>query len=526
MEIPAGAEQTFTGTFTGVADKLYFFIDSGWSANNTTHAGEVIISEIAFAGQTTPPAGDDDNEDDDDDNPTNPPVDTGLQLPFYPEENTGYTVEGLNIKYTGKGNTYKPVTSPDVTALATGKNTFTVTITNNGTVATRVRVDVQGTTWVSTGEESGTDACNKSSTGGDSWTDTTWGGSAVTVPAGEKVTLTITYSSYGAQGLVKNILVYVDSFRGDAGDYSADITLSGIAFGGEETAPAPTLPEVPTDGGYVKFEGNLDLYNVITESEYANVIQVTYSEISDNTYKNINTWIKDKADGKNTFGIVIRNNGTETVYITVKLETADEEPVTVIEKKMEIPAGQLQTLSTAFSGDAARLVLFIDSGWAETTATHSGDITVAGIQFTVTENPAPVIPEGEYLSYTGNDIYTLSATNEQYVNTLTVGYTDAERESYQNVNTYVKDKSVNKQTVSLYIKNNGTETVTITVKLEESKVGKGEKTVDVAAGETLHIEFSYSDNPDMLYLFIATGYNDGVKTKTSGEVVISGVEFK
>ena len=55
MEIPAGEEQTYTGTFEGVADKLYFFIDSGWSTDKTTHAGEVVISEIAFpGGEPTP----------------------------------------------------------------------------------------------------------------------------------------------------------------------------------------------------------------------------------------------------------------------------------------------------------------------------------------------------------------------------------------------------------------------------------------------------------------------------------------
>ena len=531
--IPAGqtVEIELVYDASKLPTNLKFFFDSCQWDDATSHAGEVVLSEIEFKGEYTPADPTPDPE------PTpDPTPDTGLQLNFYPEANTGYEVNGLNIKYTGAGNTYKPVTAPEIGSHTLGKNTLTVTITNNGAADARVRVDLQGTTWISTGDGSGTDACNISSVGGDSWTDTTWGGTAVTVPAGQSVTITITYSNYGSQGLVKNILVFVDSARGDATTYTSDITLSGITFGGEETAPVdpdptpdptPVLPEVPTDGGYVKFEGNLDKYTVITESEYANVIQVTYSDVSDNTYVNLNTWIKDKADGNNTFSIAIRNNGTATVYITVKLETADN--VQVIEKKMVIGAGELATLTTEYTGEAALLYLFVDSGYSETTASHAGDITIAGIKFSVTEEepaPAPSIPEGEYLSYTGNDVYTLSATPDQYVNTLNVTYTAAETDTYLNVNTWIQDKAAGKSTLSVYLTNNGTEAVKILVKLETDGTSHGETTVEIAAGETLHVELAYTEGTNMLFFFIATGWNENAHTQSAGNVTIAGVEFK
>ena len=223
MEIPAGEEHSFTHTFEGAADKLYFFIDSGWSADNTNHAGEVVISAIEFAGEqaggddpVTPPEGGDD--------PVTPPAtDDGLQLNFW-KSSDDYTANGNNIKYNGAGNSYSCAGS-DISAVAAGKTTFTVTITNNGAAASRVRVDIQGTTQV--GNHT---VLNTTATGGDVWTDMEWGGSSVTVAPGESVTLVITYDEYTERGAVTNLVVFVDSSRGDGETYNSDITLSGMAF--------------------------------------------------------------------------------------------------------------------------------------------------------------------------------------------------------------------------------------------------------------------------------------------------------
>ena len=169
-------------------------------------------------------------------------MNSGIDLYFTAEEGTGYTIEGtntVNLKYNGAGNTWKPVTA-NVAELAAGNNAFTVTIKNNGTSDSRVRVDVQGTTWVSTGDGTGgmgTDACNVTATGGDVWTDTMWGGSTLTVVAGAEETLTVYYNENGLQGAVKNILVFVDSARGAGDIYSSDITLSAMNFSTE------TIPE-------------------------------------------------------------------------------------------------------------------------------------------------------------------------------------------------------------------------------------------------------------------------------------------
>ena len=711
FDIPAGETAELVVNFGVGGVKLQLMIDSSRN-DSTLRSGNVTVEDIKFAAVgeviTPPPACEhvDANMDGKCDNcdetlaapaPTDPvsgdlstTID-GVEVTFDGNKADGYGVNAndenntVNIIYTNVvGNSYKNVWA-NVSSIAATKTAFTVTVTNNGISPVKFRIDIESATQVN----ANTTACNTSATqdGNSAFTDLEWGGSTFEIAAGATSVLVV---NYDASKTPTNIKFFVDSCQwDDATAHAGDITLSAMGFTGEyvpeqggddpvDPPIPPVLPEVPTDGGYVKFEGNLDVYNIVTESEYANVIGVTYTGVSTNTYQNINTWIKDKADGNNTFSITIRNNGTATVYITVKLET--EAGVQVTENKMEIPAGEMKTLTTEFNGEAAKLYLFIDSGWSEATTTHSGDITVAGIKFTAadpepTPDPEPtytyndlyvefktenaytlttndtysnsvkvtytdiaqnswnniniwvadksadctrfsmkltnhgtaqvsvwvqmkndagaelinqnvniaagaeevftfdytgtaqmifffvdstheaaagpnagditiseiklgkveedeippldfIIPEGEYLSYKGNDVYTLSATPDQYVNSLTVGYTNAESDTYLNVNTWVQDKAAGKNTLSAFIENNGTDSVKITVKLETDASNFAETTVTVAAGETVHVELAYTNDHPMLYFFIATGWNDNAHTQSSGEVVISGVEFK
>ena len=225
MEIPAGEELTCTGSFADVANMLYFFIDTGWSTETTTHAGDVTITEIHFSGEGAPVDPNPDPDPDPDPNPNpNPPAEEGPTFNFW-TSSSDYTASGNNIKYSGAGNSYSCAGTSDIASLAAGKTTFTVTITNNGASDSRVRIDIQGTNQV--GNHT---ALNTSATGGDVWTDMEWGGSAVTVAAGQSVTLVITYDDTTDRGAVTNLVVFVDSARGDANTYNSDVTLSGMSF--------------------------------------------------------------------------------------------------------------------------------------------------------------------------------------------------------------------------------------------------------------------------------------------------------
>ena len=206
--VAAGEVKAVTLNFTGEAEMLYFFIDTGWSETTTSHAGSLTVAGVRFSGEA---------------GSVTPPADAGLSLTFWTSDSS-YTTNGNNIKYSGTGKTYACAGS-DVSAHAAGKNTFTVTITNNGEATARVRIDIQGTTDVGNHK-----VLNTGATGGDVWTDMEWGGSAVTVAAGESVTLVITYDENTDRGAVTNLIVFADSARGDDATYSSDITLSGMAF--------------------------------------------------------------------------------------------------------------------------------------------------------------------------------------------------------------------------------------------------------------------------------------------------------
>lgn len=518
FDILAGETAELVVKFGGEVELLQLMIDS--SKNDATvRSGDITVEDIKFAtfGEITPP---------EENNPVTPPTDDeGLQFTFWTSDAT-YTTVGNQIKYNGAGNTYA-CAGTDIATLAQGNDTFTVTITNNGTADSRVRLDIQATTEVGNHK-----ACNVSATGGDVWTDAEWGGSTVTVAAGQSVTLVITYNGASERGAVTNLVVFVDSARGDANNYTADITLSGMTFSkvgtSEPTDPVdpvvPVLPELPTDGEYVKFVTE-NAYTIVADAEYVNKVQITYSAISTNTWNNVNTYIADKAAGKNNLNVTLRNNGTAPVLVSVKLEAAGATELAF--QKVELAAGELKTVSLDFAGVAEMLYFFIDSDWSETNTTHAGDISIAGIKFSGEAAPAaPVLPnDGEYVKLTGNDCYTITAEAE-YSNTVRVSYTNVATNSYQNVNTWVQDKSTGKTSFSVTLLNNGTEAVRITVKLEKETNGPAkENTVELAAGEMKTVILEYTEEGVMLYFFIGSGWSE-TTTTGSGDVTIAGIKFQ
>ena len=383
-EIPAGEEHIITSTFTGVADKLYFFIDSGWSADNTTHAGEVIISEIAFSGEVE--GGDDpvctEHKDEDADNKCDvcgetisneePPVEEDLKLNFWTSSDD-YTANGNNIKYNGAGNSYSCAGSADIVPYAAGKTTFTVTITNNGTADSKVRIDIQGENQV--GNHT---VLNTGATGGDVWTDFEWGGSSVTVHAGESVTLVITYDVNTARGVPTNLVVFVDSARGDSNTYSSDITLSGMVFSGEASSDSkPEEPTVQYTDLYVEFKTE-NAYVLTTTDTYVNSVRVSYADMAKNSWANINIWVADKSANCSVFSFKLTNHGDATVSVWVQMK--DNAGVELINQNVDIAAGAEEVVSFTYSGDAEIIFFFVDSTHEADADLNTGDITISEVK--------------------------------------------------------------------------------------------------------------------------------------------------
>lgn len=427
MEIPAGEEQTFTGNFEGVADKLYFFIDSGWSTVNTYHAGEVVISEIAFAGEGG-----------------GEPADTGLQPTFW-TSSSDYTVNGNNIKYNGAGNAYSCV-GFDVASIAAGKTTFTITITNNGAADSRVRVDIQGTNQVGNHTVINTDA-----TGGDVWTDMEWGGSCVTVPAGESVTLVITYDVNTDRGAPTNVCLFVDAARGVGDTFSSDITLSGMAFSGEVSTPDESK------GEKLSYTAN-ECYTINPNGQPTAKLNVTYSSVSTNTYQNVNAAINGTTKGFDLMTLKIKNNGNETVAITVKLEDLNQKGI--LEQNVVLAAGEEKLVALNFgydkSAEVQMIFFFIDSGYSEANTTHAGDVTISEIEYGYAK------ATGIDLNFTAEERtgYTISGTNEVNIKYEGAGNT------YKPVTAEVASIAAGNNAFTVTIKNNGSATARVRIDIQ------------------------------------------------------------
>ena len=206
---------------------IQFMIDSHMGGGNQ-YSGDVTFSEMALSTTELP---------------EEPDKDEGTELTFnstetYTVSTSGTPAEEVTVTYTDmKGGTYANIAASDAKELAAGKDTFTITITNNGTTPVTVRVDLIGEKYAPTAQSS-TDVTNVSSTcvgGKDSYTDVNYGGTFVTLEAGESATLTIVYDGEGARGAVQRVQIYFDSsVYQDTNTYSGNVTISGFAFSSSE----------------------------------------------------------------------------------------------------------------------------------------------------------------------------------------------------------------------------------------------------------------------------------------------------
>lgn len=204
-------------------------IDSSVYGDTATHSGDVTFSEIVFDGEYVPETPEEPDEPGE--TPSEPQF-TNAELTFfsasgYNVAQSGQNVNTIDVTYNGLEGDYCNI-GADIATYATDCNTFRVTIKNNGDTQSTVRIDIQGSNKVGN-----TEACNLSAicTGGSNmYTDTEWGGSFVTIAAGEEVTFTITYEQNGERGTAVHMLIYMDSCDGNFATATGNLTFSGFAF--------------------------------------------------------------------------------------------------------------------------------------------------------------------------------------------------------------------------------------------------------------------------------------------------------
>ena len=499
----------------------------------------------------------------------NPPVDGGDEIDWAGIEASAPTFETTpeytvaidgnktNVTYTDvSGSAYKPI-EMDVTELVAGKNHVYLKVTNNGTETVNVRVNMFDPTLTGNNQ-----ATNISATmnGTAVYTDTAWGGSFFDIPAGETAELVI----YFGVGGVK-LQLMIDSSRNDTTLRSGDVTVEEIKFAavGEVEAPhkcadadedgkcdecGENMPEAPAPapenpvsgnlsttigGATVELGGNTaDGYGVHGNED--GTIRVEYTNISTNTYKNVWAQISEVAAGKNEISLKIKNNGEATAYITVKIEAAGA--VALMEGKMEIPAGEEQTYTGTFEGVADKLYFFIDSGWSMETTTHAGEVVISALNFTgeyVPEEPKPEEPKPEepkieysdlYVEWKTENAYTITTT-DTYVNAARISYADMAKNSWNNINIWVEDKSAGCSVFSMKLTNHGSATVSVWVQMKDAAGAELiNQNVDIAAGEEQVFTFNYEGNAQMIFFFVDSTHEADADLNT-GDITISEIKL-
>ena len=555
FDIAAGETAELVVNFGVGATKLQLMIDS--SRNDATlRSGDVTIEEIKFTavGEVEVPHSCKDADGDaicDECGegmivPPSPPKDPvsgnlNLVLGDFSAKIDGNTSDGygvnvnddgtISVEYTNiKGNSYKNIWA-NVSAIAGTKSVFTMKVRNNGTEPAKIRIDIESQTNTS----ANTTCCNVSATqdGAGVYTDTEWGGSMFVIEAGATATLEVVYD---ASKLPTNVKIMIDSCQwDDETSHAGSIVISELNFTGEYVPeeggddPKPE-PEVEYNDLYVEYKTE-NAYTLVSPDTYANSVRVTYTDIAQNSWANINIWVEDKSADCSIFSMKLTNHGAAQVSVWVQMK--DAAGAELINQNVDIAAGAEETFTFNYEGTAQMIFFFVDSTHEADAATNAGDITISELKLGKVKAEEPVDPqppvvepvEGEYLSFTGNECYTLSATSDQYVNSIDVTYTAVSDNTYQNVNAWIQDKAAGKAAAGVTIKNNGTETVAITVKLENGTGGAAETKVVLGAGETKTVELAYSFAPDLIFFFIDSGWAEATAVH-SGNITISGINFK
>ena len=545
------------------AISLLVFIDSMQSGNVAHEGGNISISKIKFAnttgGNIAPHEVPVDPVD-----PVDPQPSEGLALAFTGNEeyvlSTAEATKSIDVTYAGVGgSSYKNIMANVAASDLEGKSTFSITIKNNAETASEIRVDVLGQTKVEN-----TNCLNVSAVAENHpelYTDTTWGGTKLTVAAGETVTLVITFDQTTEKGLATGIMLFIDSAHNDAETYAGNVSFSNFVFGGE----------AEEEGLALEFSGNEEY--VLGASGAQKSVNVTYSGIGGSSYKNIMANVNaDDVLGKTTFSITIKNNAETASEIRIdvlgqtKVEntnclnvsaSAENHPEMYTDTtwggtKLTVAAGETVTVVITFDqttekGLATGIMLFIDSAHNDS-ETYAGNVTFSGFAF---GGEAAPVDNSAALLFSNETAYTLDPVNAE-TKSVTASYTDMAGNSYANFGAGLSTELVEHKTeFSVTIKNNGEADVVVRVDIKgENTVGNtdalndggkaeghseiytdtewGGTKLTVAAGETVTLKITFSQSTERghaTYLMFFVDSSIGDETLRSGNVTFSNFIF-
>ncbi|MBR1842565.1 MAG: glycoside hydrolase family 16 protein [Oscillospiraceae bacterium] len=360
-DVAANGEETVAIKFTTEGEGgIVLFIDTCWS-DSSERSGSVTISGLTLSKTETTPE------------PQPQPEPSAYaaikvnetELTFEPQDT--YTVtygeNGATAAYEDiPGASYKNL-ELKIDGITGEFNTFSGTLTNNGTAAVKVRIDVESETQINN-----TKAANTKATvnGEEVTTDTDWGGSSFEIAAGETASFAVEYDS---SRTVKSVKLFFDTFTyGDEGTHTGSVTISGLTLSKTETDTAAQLA-FTTDSG--------SPYTV-TNSGKSNTFSYENKTIN---YENVSADISAAASGMDTVtfkltapeGHKLRVDIINSADWSAKLNSSMTYGGTAVEDGSNIwytNEGE-KTVSVKYSGTAEFIVIYMDSGESAKTASFT-----------------------------------------------------------------------------------------------------------------------------------------------------------
>lgn len=227
VTLDAGATATVTVYFdnTRTPTTLILYFDSCKYDDVKTHTGKIVLSDAYFGAKAGQGQGGQGGQTEQQGTPldlTAVTIDGNLDV--YTLNKSGGELEAT---YTNlAGNSYANINT-DVASVAAGATSFTVTIENKGSQTATVRIDINSQRQVNNTYAANTDA-KVEGNGATVYTDTNWGGSIITINAGAKITVTVTYDNTRTPTL---LFFYFDScLSNDGAAHTGKIVLSNAKF--------------------------------------------------------------------------------------------------------------------------------------------------------------------------------------------------------------------------------------------------------------------------------------------------------
>lgn len=284
-------------------------------------------------------------------------------------------------------------------------------------------------------------------------------------------------------------------------DGKGQITIKSVTLSYEEGFTGPEA-EIPDGVEWGIVDHGKDLYTLTVEDGVTNV---SYANVPGDLWANLYANVPSGTTA--AVAITIRNNGEEEVHYQLNFDNT-------MVVQSTVAAGETKTVEATPAAAYSTLNFFIDGCTNEADVLYSGDVDILSVRFTAQE---------EGLRWQGNP-YTVTEAD----GVVNVTYTDIAPTAWTPLSTDVP-ASMAQPTVTVKVRNNGTDTVKYKYSLDKSGAAVAEVFGTIAGGATETLTLTAEGGYTTICLFFDCCYDPaadtGIKESYSGNLDILSVTF-